>query len=98
MPITFLVDGFALGSLDPGSIERDVSIVQILNFKIKRGTKIEVPFWLARQLASKGAAKIHLPKAFASEKRIGNLKLDPASVSLGDSPFFYEISKDVLKL
>eukprot|EP01116_Phalansterium_solitarium_P009927 TRINITY_DN24282_c0_g1_i1.p1 TRINITY_DN24282_c0_g1~~TRINITY_DN24282_c0_g1_i1.p1 ORF type:complete len:199 (-),score=40.25 TRINITY_DN24282_c0_g1_i1:150-746(-) len=87
VPVDFVTSIHGLGYLDPGSATADIA----------EDAHVELPFWLARVLCEKTFAKAQLPLVF-SQKNLGNLKAEPMSVSLGSSPFFYDIGQQIALL
>jgi GINS complex subunit 3 len=65
--------------------------------KIKKDTRIEIPFWLAKELVAKKIVSVDLPKNY-NPKVIGSLKADATSVSLAASPYFYELGLELANL
>jgi GINS complex subunit 3 len=82
VPSTFTIDAVNLGHLDPSSIDED----------LQQGTKVELPFWLAKALASKNMVAVELPKCYG-HTFLNHMRADPSVINLRDkSPFYYEVS------
>ncbi|GBG25839.1 DNA replication complex GINS protein PSF3 [Hondaea fermentalgiana] len=80
VPTTFLSDAQDLGILDSSSDNDDLS----------RGTKAELPLWLATTLAERIWVKLELPRCYQSRFRT-YLLADPTVVALSErSPTYYE--------
>lgn len=65
---------------------------------IKEGTKIEVPMWLAFELAKRNFVKIEIPKHY-SEKFLKKLEIGAEEANIHEhSPYFYQIGFELSDL
>ena len=64
---------------------------------MKKDTKLELPMWMARTLASKKIVRVDMPKSF-NQKMVGSLKADPLAVTLASAPYFYELGLNISSL
>ena len=78
-----------LGFLDPSSSRNGTLI---------KGTKMEVPLWMAKTLKSKNRATVSMPPSFTDKKH--NIVLaDPDAVNLHQmGPNYYESGRHLMKL
>ena len=66
--------------------------------QVKADTKVDIPFWLAKQLVPRGIVKPLMPKCFGSKAR-ASLEADPLVVNLNDlSPYFYYMALFILEM
>lgn len=64
--------------------------------QIESGTKVEVGWWMAKELLRLGLCALHVPLAFSSRGNFKEaLQADPTSVSLRKHPYFYALAKEV---
>ncbi|PSR84959.1 DNA replication complex GINS protein [Actinidia chinensis var. chinensis] len=66
--------------------------------KVEQGSKVELPFWLARELHLRQAVSINLPPCF-NQKTRDELVADAAHVDLKNRcPYFYELGCKLFSL
>ncbi|KAI8023549.1 hypothetical protein ACSBR2_006049 [Camellia fascicularis] len=66
--------------------------------KVEQGSKVELPFWLARELHLRQAVSINLPHCF-NQKTREELAADAAHVDLRNRcPYFYELGRKLFTL
>ncbi|KAJ8500000.1 hypothetical protein OPV22_010552 [Ensete ventricosum] len=86
--VVFQVGAHGCGLLDPGSETND----------IEKGTKMDLPYWLAHQLHLRQAVSISVPASF-SQKTKKEIQADAACVDLkGRCPYFYELGCKIAPL
>uniref|UniRef100_A0A5B7BRH5 Putative DNA replication complex GINS protein PSF3 n=1 Tax=Davidia involucrata TaxID=16924 RepID=A0A5B7BRH5_DAVIN len=66
--------------------------------KVEQGSKVELPFWLARELHLRQAAAINVPACFNKKTR-DEIEADAAHVDLRNRcPYFYELGCKIAPL
>lgn len=66
--------------------------------KVESGTKVELPFWLARELHLRQAVSVNVPPCFNKKTR-EEIGADAAHVDLRNrSPYFYELGCKMVPL
>ena len=79
-----------LGFIDPSTSSR--------NGTLPKGTKLELPLWLAKSLKARNRAQISMPPNFTEKKR-QIVVADPPAVNLHNyGPHFYESGRHLMKL
>lgn len=88
IPCSFTIDALNLGYLDEGSEESDM----------KSGSRVELPFWLTRVLATRGMVSLEMPKCFGKKFK-KQLLADPRVVDLREEClYFYELGMKLAEL
>mmetsp|Transcript_24296 Transcript_24296/g.36445 ORF Transcript_24296/g.36445 Transcript_24296/m.36445 type:complete len:183 (-) Transcript_24296:38-586(-) len=84
----FHIDALDLGYLDPNSAEED----------LKKGTRVQIPLWLANTLAKRQMATIQTPD-FMNKKFEQDFLADPVAMDLKKkAPMLYAIGQRVSEL
>ena len=82
IPVTTNEDLPKLGFLDPST--------SALNGTLNKGTKLELPLWMAKSLKARNRAQLRMPPNFSDKKR-QIVAADPDAVNLHQyGPHFYE--------
>eukprot|EP00039_Didymoeca_costata_P024890 m.11819 g.11819 ORF g.11819 m.11819 type:complete len:196 (+) comp4528_c0_seq2:214-801(+) len=88
VPCIFASDVIKLGHLNP----------LVSRKEIRKGTKISLPFWLVKELKSKGYITTETPKMFTESYRQA-LTADSTVVNLHDwNPYFFQFGMEFTKL
>lgn len=80
LPVRFRAGGTQIGrAIDPSCDDDD----------LKEGAKVDLPYWMAKCLASRNMIEVRLPK-FYGERVRREVQADPGCISIREcSPFFY---------
>jgi len=90
IPVVTNEDLPKLGFLDPSTSSR--------NGTLNKGTKLELPLWLAKSLKARNRAQLNMPPNFSDKKR-QIVAADPDAVNLHNyGPHFYESGRHIMKL
>ena len=85
IPVVTNEDLPKLGFLDPSTSSR--------NGTLNKGTKLELPLWMAKSLKARNRAQLNMPPNFSDKKR-QIVAADPDAVNLHNyGPHFYESGK-----
>mmetsp|Transcript_17788 Transcript_17788/g.24598 ORF Transcript_17788/g.24598 Transcript_17788/m.24598 type:complete len:184 (-) Transcript_17788:152-703(-) len=87
--VNFKVGCTGLGrALDPSCDDDD----------LKEGAELELPFWLTKELATRGMLQLKNP-TYYSQRVKNDLQADPRCVNLAElCPFFYEVGLRILSM
>ena len=103
IPVSWSLDQKELGYLakkggDPlVSTSRFFSLQRFYPFKLKRNTPVKLPLWAVQQLSDTPDFQCLMPDKYSTSLREHNLA-DPTNVSLNESPFYYQVGKQVASL
>jgi GINS complex subunit 3 len=90
VPVVTNTDLAKLGFLDPSTSSRSGTLA--------KGTKLELPLWMAKSLKSKNRAELSMPPSFAEKSR-QIVAADPDAVNLHQlGPSYYESGRHIMKL
>ncbi|KAA6395255.1 MAG: hypothetical protein EZS28_009219 [Streblomastix strix] len=64
---------------------------------LSKGTKVQVPLWLAQGFLFENQAKIGLPE-YLEEKKQDSMIADPENFNLQQTPKYYEVGKLLVRL
>lgn len=65
--------------------------------KLKKNTHVELPLWAAVQFATSSYFVSYMPEKYSRAQR-EHIYADPTNITLFDSPYFYEVGKQISSL
>lgn len=93
IPVEFNDDVMGLRHLDPASDAREDDENTIL-----KGTKTDVPLWLAKELLKKSIVKVHIPKHYGKIMQ-DEIKAGAKNINFKEySHYYFEVGKELYKI